>query len=117
MKFQLKQHFHIESARKLPLLPPQHPCSQVHGHSFHIIVTLIGEKNNLGWVIDYNEIKSKLQPLLSKLDHKYLNEIIDNPTTENLCEFFFNESVKIIPQIKQITILETPQTECSYPIA
>lgn len=115
MKFALKHHFYIESARSLPLLPSTHPCSHVHGHSFHIIVHLIGEKNQLGWVIDYNEIKNQLHPLLKSLDHRYLNDILENPTTENLCEYFYKEAKKVLPQITQITILETPQTECTYP--
>ena len=37
--------FHIESARSLPNLPDEHPCSQVHGHSFEIILKVSGELN------------------------------------------------------------------------
>lgn len=115
MKFELKQHFYIESARSLTKLSSDHPCSQMHGHSFHIILTLVGEKNSVGWVIDYNEIKEKMSPILKRLDHQVLNTTIENPTSENLCEYIYTEAKKVLPQITRITILETPHTECSYP--
>ena len=35
--------FAIESARSLPNLPDGHPCKNIHGHSFKIIITVEGD--------------------------------------------------------------------------
>ena len=42
MNFELKQHFQIESARFLPNLAKSHPCAHMHGHSFKIILSIVG---------------------------------------------------------------------------
>lgn len=119
MKFELKQHFQIESARFLPNLPESHPCRRMHGHSFKISLRLVaGLDPNLAWVRDYHEIKKLMTPILSRLDHQILNEIpgLENPTSEVLAKYLFDECKKLIPELTQISISETSDTECSYPV-
>lgn len=118
MKLELKQHFQIESARSLPKLPHSHPCAHVHGHSFKIIITLLGDINpNLGWVRDYHEVTAHMAPLLKQLDHQLLNNVpgLENPTSEHLAIWIYERASKIIPELIQVTIQETPTTECSFP--
>ena len=118
MKFELKQHFQIESARFLPHLPESHPCSRVHGHSFKIILTLVGDLDpKIGWVIDYNDISERIKPLLQMIDHRVLNEVegLENPTSELLAKWLYERALKVLPQLKRVTVAETPLTECTYP--
>lgn len=118
MKFELKQHFQIESARYLPHLPPEHPCSRMHGHSFKIVLTLVGTLDPvLGWVIDYNEIQKIMQPLLTQLDHRILNEVpgLENPTSELLAKWLYDHGSQHLANLVRVTVAETPLTECSYP--
>ncbi len=119
MKFELRQQFRIESARFLPFLPEQHPCRQMHGHSFMITLRLIGESvEPIGWVRDYHEIQKSVEPTLKKLDHQVLNKVpgLENPTSENLSYWLYNEIKKTIPELVQIIVAETPSTECRYPV-
>lgn len=119
MKFELKQHFQIESARFLPHLPASHPCARMHGHSFKIILSLVGDLNpHLGWVIDYNEIQSKMRPLLEQIDHRVLNEVegLENPTSEILAKWIYDKAKVTIPMLQKVTVAETPSTECTYPV-
>jgi 6-pyruvoyltetrahydropterin/6-carboxytetrahydropterin synthase len=118
MKIELKQQFQIEAARFLPNLPASHPCSRMHGHSFKITLTLVGENHpTLGWVVDYHEITSKMKPLLDQLDHRILNDVLGlpNPTSENLCLWLYENAKGFIPELMRVTVAETPTTECSYP--
>ena len=119
MKFELRQLFRIESARRLTGLPSDHPCSRLHGHSFQIELTLIGDRQeDTGWVIDYHLISSSVGPVLRQLDHRVLNEVpgLENPTTENLCFWLYEKIKTEIPELVQITVRETPETACSYPV-
>lgn len=119
MKFELKQHFQIESARFLPHLPASHPCSRVHGHSFKIILTLVGELDpKIGWVIDYNDIQFKMKPLLEMIDHRILNEVpgLENPTSELLAKWLYDKALPLLPTLTKVSVAETPTTECSYPV-
>lgn len=118
MKFELKQQFRIESARFLPNLAEDHPCRQMHGHSFVITLRLVGEKNpKLGWVRDYHEITEVMTPLLRQLDHQVLNNVagLENPTSENLAEWLYGKVKNKLPELIQVGVAETPSTECFYP--
>jgi 6-pyruvoyltetrahydropterin/6-carboxytetrahydropterin synthase len=118
-KFELKTHFNLESARFLPHLPEGHPCRRMHGHSFKITVSIHGPLDpKIGWVMDYNDINLKLKPVFKELDHCVLNEIsgLENPTSENLCAWIYHNTKKLIPEIVQISVSETPDTACSFPI-
>ncbi len=118
MKFELKQHFQIESARFLPNLEKSHPCARIHGHSFKITLTLVGDLDPvIGWVIDYNEIQARMKPILSLIDHTTLNEVsgLENPTSELLAKWIYEKSITALPMIVQISVAETAATECSYP--
>lgn len=118
MKFELRQQFQIESARFLPNLPPSHPCSRMHGHSFKIVLRLVGDQDShVGWVRDYNDIEKKVRPLLSEIDHRTLNEVagLENPTSENLALWLFDRLRDILPEVKQVIVQETSATECRYP--
>ncbi len=118
MKYELKQHFQIESARFLPHLPKDHPCSRVHGHSFKIVLRLVGDLDpKIGWVMDYHAISQVMAPLLQQLDHRVLNEVagLENPTSELLAKWIYEKAAALIPILKSVSIMETPSTECSYP--
>lgn len=119
MKYELRQHFQIESARFLPHLPKSHPCAHMHGHSFKIILSLVGDLDpQIGWMIDYNDIAKILKPTLDLIDHKVLNEVpgLENPTSELLCKWLYEKVKKDLPQLVKVTVAETSLTECSYPV-
>lgn len=119
MKFELKQHFQIESARFLPNLEKSHPCARMHGHSFKVVLTLIGDLDpKIGWVIDYNEIQTRMKPILGLLDHAVLNEVpgLENPTSEWIAHWIYEKSRASLPMIVKVSVAETPATECSYPV-
>jgi 6-pyruvoyltetrahydropterin/6-carboxytetrahydropterin synthase len=118
MKMELRQHFQVESARFLPRLPKTHPCSQMHGHSFRISLTLQGEVDpHIGWLMDYHEITKVMQPILQEIDHRVLNDVpgLENPSSENLCYWLFQKIKNNLPLLTRVSVSETPQTECSYP--
>jgi 6-pyruvoyltetrahydropterin/6-carboxytetrahydropterin synthase len=118
MNFELKTQFRIESARFLPKLDKNHPCSRMHGHSFVISLRLVGAQTPVGWVRDYHEIESSMKPLLNQLDHRVLNEVpgLENPTSENLVQWIYSQAKTLIPELVQVTVSETPTTDCSYPV-
>lgn len=119
MKVELRQQFRIESARFLPHLPEGHPCRNMHGHGFVIRLRLVGETDPArGWLRDYHEIHRVVRPLLDDLDHKVLNEIrgLENPTSENLAHFLYQKLKVLLPELVQISVSETPDTEALYPV-
>ena len=108
--------FTFEAAHKLPLVPETHKCSALHGHSFKVRVSVEAEVNELGWVIDYAEIKSWCSPIIDQLDHSYLNEIpgLENPTSENIAVWIWQRLIQKLPELSSIEIMETCNSGCEY---
>jgi 6-pyruvoyltetrahydropterin/6-carboxytetrahydropterin synthase len=67
---------------------PRHTgkCARLHGHSWKLQVDVIGRVDPLsGFVMDYGDLKAAVQPMIDTyLDHYHLNDILENPTSENL---------------------------------
>lgn len=120
MTFELRQSFQFESARFLPNLPSNHPCSRMHGHSFKLTLIWQGQLDpRTGWVRDYHEVKQQTQiTVLNQLDHQVLNQVagLDNPTSELLAVYIYNQVKTWLPELTQVIIKETPDTECRYPL-
>lgn len=109
--------FAVEAARSLPHLPDDHPCKRIHGHSFKITITVNGQINeDTGFVMDFSEIDSVFSPIHEMIDHAYLNEIkgLENPSSENLCQWIWSKLSSSLPGLKKIEIKETESTGCIY---
>jgi 6-pyruvoyltetrahydropterin/6-carboxytetrahydropterin synthase len=65
---------------------PGHPrCGAVHGHTYKVEVIVEGE-NRSGMVVDFSELKKTLRETLAAYDHRSLNDVLDYPSVENICE-------------------------------
>ncbi len=111
------KEFTFEAAHRLPNVPPGHKCSRLHGHSFHVRLTLSGDLDPLyGWLMDFSDIKQSFKPVYERLDHHYLNDIpgLENPTSENLAIWIWNEMKPHLPQLSAVEIRETCTSGCIY---
>jgi 6-pyruvoyltetrahydropterin/6-carboxytetrahydropterin synthase len=109
--------FSLEAARRLPNLPPEHPCSRVHGHSFQVEVHVRGPLDaQLGWVIDFADIQRAWQPIHASLDHRYLNEVegLENPTSEHLAQWIWQRLLPALPGLAKVVVMETATSGCIY---
>ncbi|MBA5942280.1 MAG: 6-carboxytetrahydropterin synthase QueD [Methanophagales archaeon] len=70
-------------------------CKNLHGHTYKVDVVVEGEKReDTGCVADFADIKAVIEDVIVLVDHKYLNEIIHYPTTENIALFIKAEIEK-----------------------
>ena len=102
--------FTLESAHRLPNVPPGHKCARVHGHSFRVEIHLAGELDaHLGWVQDFADIAAVFQPLVEQLDHRYLNDVpgLENPTSEQLARWIWMRLKPALPLLAQVVVHET----------
>lgn len=103
----IKRHF--DAAHKLENY--QGECARLHGHrwevDFYIRVDML--ENGIGY--DFTEAKKKLDEILP--DHGYLNEVVFQPTAENIAEYLFGEASKIYP-VDKVTVWETPECAASF---
>ena len=65
-------------------------CERLHGHTYHLRVTLCGDPDEEGMIIDFVDLKRIVKELvLSKLDHSYINDILPQPTAEYIAIWIF----------------------------
>lgn len=117
--FELRKTLTFESAHRLPKMPEGHKCGRLHGHSFRVTFVVRGPLNEkTGLVLDYSDIKEIAEPWVKKLDHQFLNEIpgLENPSSEVLAQWFYNNLKERLPSLYQIVISETCTSECTYPV-
>lgn len=74
---------YIDSAH---YLPGHGKCGRVHGHTYKIEVVVEGEVRENGMVIDFYDLKKGIKETLQEYDHILLNEILDFPSSEHLCQ-------------------------------
>jgi 6-pyruvoyltetrahydropterin/6-carboxytetrahydropterin synthase len=67
------------------LLPGHPKCGRLHGHTYKAEVILEGE-NKDGMVIDFADMKASIKEILDDYDHKNLNDFLEYPSVENICE-------------------------------
>jgi 6-pyruvoyltetrahydropterin/6-carboxytetrahydropterin synthase len=109
--------FTIEAAHRLPHVPAGHKCARLHGHSFRIELHLRGDVDSQsGWVMDFADVRAAFQPTYDQLDHHYLNEIsgLENPTSENLARWIWNEMRPKLPLLAKVVVHETCTSGCVY---
>jgi len=111
------KEFTIEAAHWLPNVPDGHKCRRLHGHSFHIVVHVSGPIDaQLGWVMDFAEIKTAFQAIEDEIDHRCLNEVegLENPTSENLARWLWGRLRPALPGLSRIVVRETCTSGCIY---
>jgi 6-pyruvoyltetrahydropterin/6-carboxytetrahydropterin synthase len=111
------KEFTIEAAHWLPNVPEGHKCRRLHGHSFRIQVYVQGPLDpQLGWVMDFADIKAAFQPVEDALDHRCLNEVdgLANPTSENLARWVWTRLKPALPAMSKVMVRETCTSGCVY---
>ena len=110
------KEFTFEAAHKLPLVPKNHKCSNLHGHSFKVRISVDGPINEMGWVMDFSELKEICSPHINELDHSFLNDVVglDNPTSENIAIWLWEKISKDLQGLYSIEVKETCNSGCLY---
>ncbi len=75
----------FDAAHRLPNYDGK--CARVHGHTYEVEVVLEGPVDEeSGFLMDFYDLKVVMKSVLSELDHRDLNAILDNPTAERIAE-------------------------------
>lgn len=94
-------------------------CERLHGHTYKLVVKLEGEPDTEGMVFDFVELKNIVRSrIIDRLDHAYLNDIIRQPTAENIAVFVWeqleNELKKDNCRLYEIEVWETKTSGIVY---
>jgi 6-pyruvoyltetrahydropterin/6-carboxytetrahydropterin synthase len=106
----LRKSFTFEAAHVLPNHPGK--CSRLHGHSYRLDVTLEGplqaDGPAAGMIEDFEVVSRVVKAaVIGELDHRSLNELIENPTAERIACWVWSRLAPQLPQLAELTLWET----------
>lgn len=99
-------------------------CENLHGHNWKVQVYVVSDVlNDIDLVIDFHEIKSLTNEIISKLDHTLINNVFPftekNPSSENIAKWIFDslkEKMSKYTDIKvsAVTVWESATASATY---
>jgi 6-pyruvoyltetrahydropterin/6-carboxytetrahydropterin synthase len=112
---QIRKSFTFEAAHVLPNHPGK--CARLHGHSYRLDVALEGPLQETGpasgMVEDFDVVSHVVKAaVVSRLDHRSLNELIENPTAERVLAWIWPRLADELPNLVELTLWET-STACA----
>ena len=107
---QIRKSFTFEAAHVLPHHPGK--CARLHGHSYRLEVALDGplqaEGRACGMVQDFETVSRLVkESVIGELDHRSLNELLENPTAEQIAVWIWRRLVPALPQLTELVLWET----------
>lgn len=84
----LRREFTFDAAHNL--IEYHGKCEKLHGHTYRMAVEIKGVPDEEGMIVDFIEVKRIVDDeIISKFDHAYLNDIIPQPSAENIARYVF----------------------------
>ena len=113
-RMRLDVEFTFAAAHRLPRY--EGPCFRLHGHNYRMQVAVEGEVDpGTGMIADFGVLRQVVQEhVLSRVDHRNLNDILDNPTAENITRWVWEVLAPRLPGLREIRLHEIPDSCVTY---
>lgn len=98
-------------------------CENIHGHHWKVEVEIVSDTlNELGFVVDFKELKKITEEVVSQLDHSFINKISPfdkiNPSSENIARWIYtslkNRLDKDFIRLFSVTVWESEHAGATY---
>jgi len=94
-------------------------CEALHGHTYKLQITVEGKRNEDDMVLDFALMKSIVKEhVLDILDHTSLNDLFEQPSTENIAYWIWNKLEKELQgqdyHLSEVRLWETPTSFVAY---
>lgn len=111
------KEFEFDAAHYLPSYNGK--CEHLHGHTYRLVVLVEGRPDAEGMIMDFTKLKHTVQDLvLSRLDHHLLNDLLPNPSAENIAIWVWNKLAGPLSgpdrRLCEVQVWETRTSGCIY---
>jgi 6-pyruvoyltetrahydropterin/6-carboxytetrahydropterin synthase len=113
-RMRLDVEFYFAAAHRLPRY--EGPCFRLHGHNYKFFVTVEGDVDPAtGMIADFGRIKDVVsEAVLSRVDHRNLNDVLENPTAENIARWIWETLAPLMPGLTEVRLFEIPDCCVTY---
>jgi 6-pyruvoyltetrahydropterin/6-carboxytetrahydropterin synthase len=113
-RMRLDVEFYFAAAHRLPRY--EGPCFRLHGHNYKFFIAVEGEVDpRTGMIADFGVLKQVVQEeVVARVDHRNLNDILDNPTAENIARWIWEALASRLPGLAEVRLYEIPDCCVTY---
>ena len=110
----LRVEFQFNAAHRLPFY--EGPCFHTHGHNYKLLVFVEGPVDSeTGIAIDFGRVKKLVnEQVLQHIHHNDLNQILENPTAENVVTWMWQRLAPALPGLAELQLYETSDSAVIY---
>jgi 6-pyruvoyltetrahydropterin/6-carboxytetrahydropterin synthase len=113
----LRREFTFDAAHNLVSYHGQ--CEKLHGHTYRMMVEISGEPDGEGMIVDFVRVKETVRDaIISKFDHAYLNDVIAQPSAENIARYAFERLEPLLAgpnyRLSAVQIWETQNSSALF---
>jgi 6-pyruvoyltetrahydropterin/6-carboxytetrahydropterin synthase len=107
-RMRLDVEFSFAAAHRLPRY--EGPCFRLHGHNYRFQVSVEGDVDaRTGMIADFGVIKDVVnEEVLVRADHRNLNDVLENPTAENIARWIWEVLAPRLPGLCEVRLWEIP---------
>lgn len=114
MTYRIQKTIKISAAHHLPFVPEGHQCGRNHGHNYVIVIDANCADVYLtdGFVVDFGELSA----VVKSLDHRDLNDFLENPTAELVAKEIYGLLHEKWPRVDfpRVRVHETEDSWAEY---
>ncbi len=102
----LRRDYRFEASHQLPCHGGR--CRHIHGHSYRFRVTIEGPVDPVtGMVMDFEDLDRLVgERVLPRLDHRHLNDLLENPTAEWIAAWIWRTLSPRLPGLVEVEVWE-----------
>lgn len=97
-------------------------CEELHGHNYKVEVIVEGDELKEGILLDFRELKSALKEVLTKIDHRYLNDIDffreNSSSSEHIALYIFRNLKGLLQgrgvELREVRVWESDNSCASF---
>ena len=110
----IRRQFEFQAAHSLPRHPGK--CRRLHGHTYRLVVTVDRPVDPMtGMVMDFADLREVVgRHVLDEMDHGSMNDLMDNPTAEEMTTWIWNRLAESLPGLVEIELHETRDCSVIY---
>lgn len=113
------KEFSFDSATRLTQAPDSADESRVHGHSYRLRLVLNAPLDaELGWAMDFGDVKAVFSPLYQALDHQPLFERSDMRLGDlgSIAEAILRDAQTVLPTLERVDLADADGLGCEVAV-
>lgn len=118
MQTEIAYTFKFDAAHQFRRAGPESRYGRVHGHSFEATIRIRGVPDaEMGFIVDFDELRAACARLRDELDHRMLNEVpgLETPSLETIAAWLWQRLIGEFPGLVGIEVARPSMGErCLY---